>query len=71
VARFVTIAETSLQSCVVGGAWPHLFRPFFSQEQFFDAIGMEEVVKRKMAEHDEGGIVAVFTVAGREVPLSR
>ncbi len=43
--------------------------PFFVQKNFFDAVGVQEIVKRDMAAQDKHRIVAVFIVSGCAVPF--
>src|SRR4029434_8589195 len=47
---------------------PPVVCPFPSQEQLLDPVRMEEVVQRHVAEHDEHGVVAVFSVFSRPPP---
>src|SRR5438045_9641888 len=50
---------------------PHsslLTLPVFLQQQLLDAVGVQAVVEREVAEHYEDGVAGVFAVVGRPPP---
>src|SRR5262245_50749219 len=60
--RFMT--ETSLRRAPLLGPVP-------VEQQLLDAIGVEEIVKGDVPEHDEDGVVAVLPVLGGLLPFRR
>ncbi len=58
--------QRSLGRRRIGRCWP-----VRTKQQFLDAIGVQEIVKRQMPEHDKDGIRPILAVLGGSRPFRR